>query len=101
MKCLQQPQAAFAVAHRATATAAHSSRGVHGGAAAAYLSIPIYEKEIYCPSHRRTDKLALTIGIGDSSAIRPASASPRIVEDLAGSLCRPRREQSVPFHRLG
>ena len=88
MKCLQQPQAAFAVAHRATATAAHSSRGVHGGAAAAYVSIPIYarKKHIYCPSHRRTDKLALTIGIGDSSAIRPASASPRIVEDLAGSL---------------
>ena len=53
------------------------------------------------PCHRRTDKLALTISIGDSSAIRPASAAPRIVEDLAGSLCRPRREQSVPFHRLG
>ena len=53
------------------------------------------------PCHRRTDKLALTISIGDSSAIRPASTSPRIVEDLAGSLCRPRREQSVPFHRLG
>ena len=35
-----------------------------------------------------------------SSAIRPARASPRIIVDLAGSLCQPRREQSVPVHRL-
>ena len=47
------------------------------------------------PCHRRTDKLALTISIAATPAQsgRPARhrLSPRVVDYLAGSLCRPRR----------
>ena len=56
--------------------------------------------QITGPWHRHTDKLALTVSIGDSGATRPVSVARWLAVDLAGSLCQPQCEQSLPVQRM-